>query len=140
MTDENETTTTNVRRSKFEPQQYVTFDTNVMTNRVKIFNAHRNAVSLKNVEDEALNVVDVMAEIGTRARTDTPCQNTYLFCDDGRIFFTQSNGIGDTVNEIVEMLNGDFAANTTNGYVTVRQTATALSEGRTYKQLELLAV
>lgn len=133
-----ETTETTEARSTFEPMQYVTFDIAEPKNRVKVFNAHNTAVSLKNIGDTPIKVVDVMAEAGTRARSETVCQNTYLFTEDGRVFFTQSNGIAKTTNELVEMVQGDFHKNTTNGYVLVKLTESKLSGERSYKQLQLL--
>ena len=124
--------------NKFEPQQYVTFDVSDIKNRVKIFNAHNSAVSFKTLEDKPINVVDVMTEIGVRSQSGNKCQNTYLFTDDN-VYFTQSNGIGKTVNELVDMVAGDFKANTTNGFVTVQLAETELSGDRTYKQLKLIA-
>lgn len=136
--NENETETTVDNRRKFEPQQYVTFDVQDVKNRVRMFNAHRNAVSLTKIGDEPIHVCDVMTEVGTRARSGNPCQNTYLFTVDGPIYFSQSNGVGDTINEIVSIVDGNFASNTSAGYVTVRMSETSLSGDRTFKQLELL--
>lgn len=129
--------TVNETRS-FEPAIYVTFDNQDPKNRVKIFNAHNSAVSLTSVGEKPFKIVDVLAEVGTRARSNSVCQNTYLFTDDGNVFFTQSNGIAKTTNELVEMVKGDFKANTSNGYVVVRLAVSKLSGGRSYKQLQLI--
>ena len=43
------------------------------------------------------------------------------------------------MNELVEMVQGDFLKNTTNGYVTVQMVETKLSGDRTYKQFQLIA-
>ena len=134
----NETTETVENAKVFEPMNYVTFATDDPKNRVRVFNAHNSAVSLKNIGDTPIKVVDVMAEPGKRARSEAVCQNTYLFTEDGRVFFTQSNGIAKTTNELVEMVQGDFRENTTNGYVTVKLAETKLSGDRSYKQLQLL--
>lgn len=132
--------TPNVTGNGFEPRQYITFDPHVPANRVRMFNARNGATSLKNLPDTPIDVVDVMTQIGTRNRSGNPCQNTYIFAADGQVYFTQSNGLGKTINELVDMVEGDFKANTTNGYVKVKIKETSLSGNRSYKQFQLLEV
>lgn len=132
------TATPNVTGNRFEPQQYITFEPHVPANRVRMFNARNSATSLKNLDDTPIDIVDVMTEIGVRARSGNPCQNTYIFTADGQVYFTQSNGLGKTINELVDMVEGDFKTNTTNGYVKVQIKETSLSGDRSYKQFQLL--
>lgn len=128
----------NVTGKGFEPQQYITFDPHIPANRVRMFNARNSATSLKNLGDTPIDIVDVMTQIGVRTRSGNPCQNTYIFTADGQVYFTQSNGLGKTINELVDMVEGDFKANTTNGYVKVQIKETSLSGDRSYKQFQLL--
>lgn len=130
--------TSNVTGNGFEPQQYLTFDRRIPANRVRMFNARNSATSLNNLGDTPIDIVDVMTQIGTRTRSGNPCQNTYIFAADGQVYFTQSNGLGKTINELVDMVGGDFKANTTNGYVKVQIKETSLSGNRSYKQFQLL--
>lgn len=130
--------TPNVTGNGFEPQQYITFDRHIPANRVRMFNARNSAMSLKNLGDTPIDIVDVMTQIGTRTRSGNPCQNTYIFAADGQVYFTQSNGLGKTINELVDMVGGDFKTNTTNGYVKVQIKETSLSGDRTYKRFQLL--
>lgn len=132
------TATPNVTGNRFEPQQYITFEPHVPANRVRMFNARNSAMSLKSLGDTPIDVVDVMTEIGVRTRSGNPCQNTYIFTADGQVYFTQSNGLGKTINELVDMVEGDFKTNTTNGYVKVQIKETSLSGDRSYKQFQLL--
>ena len=132
------TATPNVTGNRFEPQQYITFEPHVPANRVRMFNARNSATSLKNLGDAPIDIVDVMTEIGVRTRSGNPCQNTYIFTADGQVYFTQSNGLGKTINELVDMVEGDFKTNTTNGYVKVQIKETSLSGDRSYKQFQLL--
>lgn len=134
------TATPNVTGNRFEPQQYITFEPHVSANRVRMFNARNSATSLKSLGDTPIDIVDVMTEIGVRTRSGNPCQNTYIFTADGQVYFTQSNGLGKTINELVDMVEGDFKTNTTNGYVKVRIKETSLSGDRSYKQFQLLEV
>lgn len=131
-------TTPNVIGNGFEPQQYITFDPHIPANRVRMFNARNSATSLKNLGDTPIDIVDVMTQIGVRTRSGNPCQNTYIFTADGEVYFTQSNGLGKTINELVDMVERDFKTNTTNGYVKVQIKETPLSEGRSYKRFQLL--
>lgn len=128
----------NVTGNKFEPQQYITFDPHIPANRVRMFNARNSATSMKNLGDTPIDIVDVMTEIGVRTRSGNPCQNTYIFAADGQVHFTQSNGLGKTINELVDMVAGDFKANTTNGYVKVQIKEMSLSGDRSYKRFQLL--
>lgn len=130
--------TPNVTGNGFEPRQYITFDSRVPVNRVRMFNARNSATSLRNLGDTPIDVVDVMTQIGMRTRSGNPCQNTYIFAADGQVYFTQSNGLGKTINELVDMVEGDFKSNTTNGYVKVQIKETSLSDDRSYKQFQLL--
>lgn len=132
--------TENVNGNGFEPQHYITFDPHIPANRVRMFNARNSATSLKNLGDTPIDIVDVMTQIGVRTRSGNPCQNTYIFAADGQVYFTQSNGLGKTINELVDMVEGDFKANTTNGYVKAQIKETALSDNRSYKQFQLLEV
>lgn len=131
-------TASSVTRNDFKPKKYITFDPLIPANRVRMFNARNSATSLKNLDDTPIDIVDVMTQIGVRARSGNPCQNTYIFTADGQVYFTQSNGLGKTINEVVDMVSGDFKTNTTNGYVKAQIKETPLSGGRSYKQFQLL--
>lgn len=131
-------TTPSVTGNGFKPKKYTTFDSQIPANRVRMFNARNSATSLKNLGDTPIDIVDIMTQIGVRTRSGNPCQNTYIFTADGQVYFTQSNGLGKTINEIVDMVSGDFKANTTNGYVKVQIKETPLSGDRSYKLFQLL--
>lgn len=133
-------TASSVTGNGFEPKKYITFDPLIPANRVRMFNARNSATSLNNLGDTPIDIVDVMTQIGVRARSGNPCQNTYIFTADGQVYFTQSNGLGKTINEVVDMVSGDFKTNTTNGYVRAQIKEMPLSGGRSYKQFLLLEV
>lgn len=120
---------------RFTPAKYITFPLETFADRMKLFNARNVAVSLTKVSaDTVINVVDVMAEPGVRARSNKECQNTYIFTDDGTVYFTQSDGIGDTVNKLVEALEGSFR-NAPESKVAIRIVELPLSGDRTLKQI-----
>lgn len=131
-------TASSVTGNSFKPRKYITFDPQIPANRVRMFNARNSAMSLKNIGDTPIDIVDVMTEIGVRTRSGNPCQNTYIFTADGQVYFTQSNGLGKTINELIDMVAGDFKTNTANGYVKAQIKETSLSGDRSYKQFQLL--
>lgn len=131
-------TVPSVTGNDFKPKKYATFDPQIPANRVRMFNARNSAASLKNLGDKPIDIVDIMTQIGVRTRSGNPCQNTYIFTADGQVYFTQSNGLGKNINEIVDMVSGDFKANTTNGYVKVQIKEMSLSGNRSYKLFQLL--
>lgn len=133
-------TASSVTRKGFKPKKYITFDPLIPANRVRMFNARNSATSLKNLGDTPIDIVDVMTQIDVRAHSGNSCQTTYIFTADGQVYFTQSNGLGKTINEVVDMVSGDFKTNTTNGYVKAQIKETSLSGDRTYKQFQLLEV
>lgn len=122
-------------------REYTTLP-DTMDSKIKMFNARNNAISLVTLGEAEFHLTGVFAEPGVRARSQDsrPCQNTYLFDDEGHVLFTQSSGISRTVNELVDMIGGDFEHGTDHGYITVRVTSTALNGGRTYKRLELISL
>lgn len=127
-------------RKTFQPSVYSTIDLSLPINRIKVFNAHNSSISLKDVGETPFNIVGVMTEEGERANSKNPCQNTYIFTDDDTVLFSQSNGIAKTINELVAIVDGNFAENTTNGYVTARVKSRDIGGNRTYKNLELLDI
>lgn len=120
---------------RFNPAKYLTFPLETFADRMKLFNARNVATSLsKLTADSIINVTDVMAEPGVRARSNKECQNTYIFTDDGLVYFTQSDGIGDTINKLVEALDGTFG-NAPDNKVAIRIIEVPLSGDRTLKQI-----
>lgn len=120
---------------RFNPDKYITFPLETFADRMKLFNARNVATSLSKVTtDTIINVVDVMAEPGVRARSNKECQNTYIFTDEGLVYFTQSDGIGDTINKLVEALGGTFS-NAPDSKVAIRVVELPLSGDRTLKQI-----
>lgn len=137
---QNEVDAKRTRAAAFMPESYTTFDVSDVQNKLKVFNAHNASASLNQIGEEPFNIIDVMAEPSTRTQSGNPCQNTYIFTDDGRVLFTQSNGIASTINEIVKVVDSDFKANTTNGYVRVHVSVLPLTGNRTYKRLQMDAI
>ena len=120
--------------------EYCTLDREDAKNRLKIFNAKNNATSLSVLPIGArLHINGVMALKGVRSQTDEVCQNTYLFTDDGQVYFSQSRGIAKVANDIVDLVDMNFSVNTFAGYVVVELAELPTKNGvmKTLKVLEV---
>lgn len=78
-----------------------TIDTTDIKGKVSLVNAVNSAVSSKDVTGDVLRVVNVVTTPGARARTGEACTNTYLVCEDGITYFTQSDGVARDIALIV---------------------------------------
>lgn len=84
------------------PNGYIcTIDTTDINGKVSLVNAVNNAVSSKTITDDVLRVVNVVTTPGERSRTGEVCKNTYLLCEDGTTYFTQSDGVSRSIALIV---------------------------------------
>ena len=80
-----------------------TVDTNSAAGAIAIFNAISSAKSLASIGDEIFTVVDIVTRPSVRSITNEPCTSTYFICDDGNIYFTQSDGINRSINMFMEL-------------------------------------
>lgn len=113
-----------------------TLDIDSDEGKLKTIAAYNGAQSLTSKGDEVFNLEDVITIPGVRksrniSQPNTPCTNTYLITTDGEAFFTQSDGIADSVGMIVAMYPD---LNKPDGLkVRVQETITA--NGNTLKRL-----
>lgn len=100
-------------------------------------NAINNAVSLKDYSEVPLTLTGIITTPGSRkgrsGLPDVPCQNTYLICEDGRAYFSQSDGIGRSANMIAR-----FFADVLADGVVVKVAETKLDNGNTLKSIEVI--
>lgn len=101
--------------------------------------AYNGAVSLAKEAPEVLNLVDVITIPGTRAARSindmpTPCTNTYLITAEGECFFSQSDGIADSIGMICA-LYPDLNKGSEAGCLRVKVTEVPTSNGNTLKRL-----
>lgn len=101
--------------------------------------AYNGAVSLAKEAPEIINLVDVITIPGTRqARSindiPTPCTNTYLITAEGQCFFSQSDGIADSISMICA-LYPDLNKASDAGYLRVKVSEIVTNNGNTLKRL-----
>lgn len=110
-----------------------TMDDSTFEGKRAIVNARNNALSLNGIGDTPLIVVGAYIVPGVRSQTGQKCANVYLFANDGKTYFSQSQGIYRSVLDIYDMFP-DF--NAPDGIpVAVKQTP--LGGGRSTKSLEI---
>lgn len=110
-----------------------TMDTSTFEKKRAIVNARYNALSLNKYGDAPLTIIGVYTTPGVRSQTGQECANVYLFANDGKTYFSQSQGIYRSVLDIYDMFP-DF--NAPDGIPVVVK-STAVSGGRTTKSLEI---
>ncbi len=120
------------------PRGYIcTFDITTLEGKLTLANALNGAVSMRDVSTP-INVVNIVTTQGTRARTGEECINSYLICDDGTVYFSQSDGIARSLKVIVALFTdastGEFVAPASVGVGLQVKTQT-LANGNTLKSI-----
>lgn len=84
----------------------------VETKRDKIIlaKALNAAKSLRECGDEPFEIIALIQQKGIRAQSGTECVNTYLVKRDGTAFFSQSDGIKRSAQEIMGIFTPDEIA------------------------------
>ena len=101
--------------SDFEiPRGYIcTLDITTIEGKMDLATALNGAVSMRDKIEEPLRVVNIVTTQGSRARTGEECVNTYLICEDGTVYFSQSDGIARSVKVLVAL----FTDPTSNEFI-----------------------
>ena len=91
--------------SDFEiPRGYIcTLDISTIQGKMQLATALNGAESMREQINVPLRVTDIVTTQGTRSRTGEECVNTYLVCDDGKVYFSQSDGIARSVKVLVAL-------------------------------------
>lgn len=135
MTQEIATTQTTADNAT---EQYInTLALDTIEGKKATVNAINNAVSLKDYSEVPLTLTGIITTPGSRkgrsGLPDVPCQNTYLICDDGKAYFSQSDGIARSANMIAR-----FFADVLADGVAVKVAETKLDNGNTLKSIEVI--
>lgn len=86
------------------PRGYIcTLDITTIEGKMDLATALNGAVSMRDKINEPLRVVNIVTTQGARARTGEECVNTYLICEDGIVYFSQSDGIARSVKVLVAL-------------------------------------
>lgn len=101
--------------SDFEiPRGYIcTLDITTIEGKMALATALNGAVSMRDMIDETLRVTNIVTTQGFRSRTGEECVNTYLICEDGTVYFSQSDGIARSVKVLVAL----FTDQNTNKFI-----------------------
>ena len=96
------------------PRGYIcTLDITTIEGKMDLATALNGAVSMRDQINKPLSVVNVVTTQGARARTGEECVNTYLICEDGTVYFSQSDGIARSVKVLVAL----FTDPTSNEFI-----------------------
>lgn len=110
-----------------------TIDSSTFEGKRAIVNARNTALSLNSIDNTPITIIGVCTAPGVRSQNGQKCVNVYLFANDGKTYFSQSQGIYRSVLDIYDMFP-DF--NAPDGIlVTVKETS--LGGGRSTKSLEI---
>ena len=115
-----------------------TVDLTTLDGKLALANALNGAVSMKDKIDDTLRVVDIVTTQGARARTGEECINSYLICDDGTVYFSQSDGIARSLKVLVAIFTnaetGEFTSPVSLG-VGMQVKEQTLAKGNTLKSV-----
>lgn len=102
--------------SNFEiPRGYIcTLDITNIKGKMQLATALNGAITMKDKVGEALRVTDIVTTQGARARTGEECVNTYLVCEDGTVYFSQSDGVARSVKVLVALFTDPETGRFTN--------------------------
>ena len=86
------------------PRGYIcTLDITTIDGKMQLATALNGAVSMREKVGEVLRVTDIVTTQGVRSRTGEECVNVYLICEDGTVYFSQSDGIARSVKVLVAL-------------------------------------
>lgn len=122
----------------YTPSQYSTLNATTVEAKKIAANAANSARSLAQVEGQVLNVVGIITRPGVRRSRaqgvpDSPCTNTYLVCEDGTAYFSQSEGVRRSADTFMQMGLFDDGE-----VISMKLIANKMSNGNTFKTLELV--
>lgn len=120
---------------------FTTCDLNDRKGKNAVLRALNDADSLAEAfpGDAVLEVTDFVVKPGVRrsrvqGQADMPCLNVYILTNDGNAYMTQSDGIANSVQDIVSMYPEGMRANE-DGFTRCQLTAKKLPNGNTLKKL-----
>ena len=109
-----------------------TLDRTTDTGKVAIAKALNGSEPLKDHMDEVLHLAGVITTPGRRAQTGAGCTNNYLVLDDGKVLFSQSDGVTRSLKVIAALWSGALHDGKT---VDVKCISQSLTNGNTLKTI-----
>lgn len=110
-----------------------TMDNSTFEGKRAIVNARNSALSLNGIGNTPITVIGAYTVPGVRSQNGQKCESVYLFANDGKMYFSQSQGIYRSVLDIYDMFP-DF--NAPDG-ILVAVKETPLGGGKFTKSLEI---
>lgn len=106
MTDTNTLATVDQTADLYTPSQYSSIIAEDAATKKLVVNAMNAAESLSDHDGETLNIIGVMCKPGIRrarekGATDAPCTNTILVAEDGKAYFSQSEGVRNAADSFM---------------------------------------
>lgn len=121
------------------PRGYIcTVDLSTLDGKLELAKALNGAVSMKDKVNETLRVVNIVTTQGTRSRTGEECVNSYLICEDGTVYFSQSDGIARALKVLIAIFTDPISKEFTSPVdmgVGLQVTETTLGNGNTLKSI-----
>jgi len=109
-----------------------TLDRTSTEGKVAIAKALNGSEPLKDHMDEVLHLAGVITTPGVRAQSGAECTNNYLVLDDGKVLFSQSDGVTRSLRVIAALWGGDLHDGKT---VDVKCISQNLTNGNTLKTI-----
>ena len=85
-----------------------TLDRTSTEGKVAIAKALNGSEPLKDHMNEVLHLAGVITTPGVRAQSGAECTNNYLVLDDGKVLFSQSDGVTRSLKVIAALWGGDL--------------------------------
>lgn len=90
-----------------------TLDLTTIEGKLAVSHAISGAVSMRDKTNEVLRVTDFITKPGVRARTGEVCVDSRIICEDGTVYFSQSDGIAESIRFIVGIFTDPKTGNFT---------------------------
>lgn len=140
MADSDQIQPKNFSANGFEiPRGFIcTVDLSTLDGKMELAKALNGAVSMRDKVGEILRVENIVTTQGVRSRTGEACVNSYFICDDGNVYFTQSDGIARALKVLTAIFTDpvtkEFTSPISMG-VGFQVTETTMDNGNTLKSV-----
>ena len=115
------------------PTGYIcTVDISKEEGKITVARALNGSEPLKNYTDKVLKLKSIITTPGVRSVSGTDCTNSYMVLEDGKVLFSQSDGVARSL-KVITGLWGDVLAE--GKTVNVKCISQTLNNGNTLKTI-----
>lgn len=115
------------------PEGYIcTLDMTTNEGKVKVATALNGSEPLKNYVNKVIELAGIITTPGKRSVSGNYCTNNYLVLADGKVLFSQSDGVARSLNVITALWGANLQAGETVKVKCIEQT---LNNGNTLKSV-----